>query len=217
MGFGIVGGPLFSFEGAGKTAADLALRVMAGESPATIPFYQPRTPTRSYTTGASLKRWGIPEKRLPPGSTVLYKRVLTLGVLPMVHYRHPDLLSRRVIPCCAPHAQFTKPPEGERELADSETRYRTVADYTYDWEYWSAPDGSSCTSPLPASALPAIAPKTLSRTLHVSRRSSFPKTGRSGMHMTTMRASETRSRRRFSFVSAPVTARSAGSTTSASR
>jgi hypothetical protein len=33
MGFAIVGGPLSSFEGAGKTAADLALSGMAGESP----------------------------------------------------------------------------------------------------------------------------------------------------------------------------------------
>ena len=27
-------------------------------------------------------------------------------------------------------------------LRDSEERYRTVADFTYDWEYWLAPDGS---------------------------------------------------------------------------
>ena len=40
MGFGIVGGPLISFEGAGKTAADLALRVMAGEVPDAIPFVE---------------------------------------------------------------------------------------------------------------------------------------------------------------------------------
>jgi PAS domain S-box-containing protein len=26
-------------------------------------------------------------------------------------------------------------------VASSELRYRTVADYTHDWEYWSAPDG----------------------------------------------------------------------------
>jgi PAS domain S-box-containing protein len=32
--------------------------------------------------------------------------------------------------------------EIERELADAEVRYRTVADFTYDWEYWQRPDGS---------------------------------------------------------------------------
>ncbi len=29
----------------------------------------------------------------------------------------------------------------EEALRESEERYRTVADYTYDWEYWSAPNG----------------------------------------------------------------------------
>ncbi|MBW4054721.1 MAG: PAS domain S-box protein [Proteobacteria bacterium] len=29
-----------------------------------------------------------------------------------------------------------------RELLESEEAYRTVADFTYDWEYWVAPDGS---------------------------------------------------------------------------
>jgi PAS domain S-box-containing protein len=32
--------------------------------------------------------------------------------------------------------------EAEEALRESEQRYRTVADYTYDWEYWIAPDGS---------------------------------------------------------------------------
>ena len=27
-------------------------------------------------------------------------------------------------------------------LREAELRYRTVADFTYDWEYWQAPDGS---------------------------------------------------------------------------
>lgn len=32
--------------------------------------------------------------------------------------------------------------EQTADLCDSELIYRTVADYTYDWEYWVAPDGS---------------------------------------------------------------------------
>jgi PAS domain S-box-containing protein len=30
----------------------------------------------------------------------------------------------------------------ERELRESEERFRTVADFTYDWEYWLNPDGN---------------------------------------------------------------------------
>lgn len=32
--------------------------------------------------------------------------------------------------------------EQTAELCDSELKYRTVANFTYDWEYWIAPDGS---------------------------------------------------------------------------
>jgi len=39
--------------------------------------------------------------------------------------------------------QMTETLEREREtLRESEERYRTVADFTHDWEYWLAPDGS---------------------------------------------------------------------------
>ena len=31
--------------------------------------------------------------------------------------------------------------QAEQELSDSELRYRTVADFTYDWEYWVNPEG----------------------------------------------------------------------------
>jgi PAS domain S-box-containing protein len=35
----------------------------------------------------------------------------------------------------------TERKRAEQALLESETRYQTVADYTYDWEYWRAPDG----------------------------------------------------------------------------
>jgi len=38
LGYGIVGGPLVSFERLGREAAAIALRIMAGEPPAAIPF-----------------------------------------------------------------------------------------------------------------------------------------------------------------------------------
>jgi PAS domain S-box-containing protein len=140
MGFGIVGGPLISFEGAGKTAAGLALRVMAGESPGNIPF-----PSRDIYAYAydwrELKRWGIPETRLPPGSTVMYKqfslwesyRWYFIGILSSVIVE--SLLIVGLV------LSLRKGRRAQRELAESEARYRAVADYTYDWEYWSAPDG----------------------------------------------------------------------------
>ncbi|MFH1135368.1 MAG: PAS domain S-box protein [Pseudomonadota bacterium] len=37
---------------------------------------------------------------------------------------------------------ITRRKKVEAELRDSEKCYRTVAEHTYDWEYWQAPDGS---------------------------------------------------------------------------
>ena len=48
----------------------------------------------------------------------------------------------RVLPLRALR-QMTETLEREREtLRESEERYRTVANFTHDWEYWLAPDGS---------------------------------------------------------------------------
>ena len=38
--------------------------------------------------------------------------------------------------------QLRRRRRAERELARAETRYRTVADFTHDWEFWRRPDGS---------------------------------------------------------------------------
>jgi signal transduction histidine kinase len=72
MGYGIVGGNLMSFEQQGREAATLTLRVMAGESPASIPFGGEQAYINLYDW-RELKRWGISEKALPPGSVVKFK------------------------------------------------------------------------------------------------------------------------------------------------
>jgi PAS domain S-box-containing protein len=45
--------------------------------------------------------------------------------------------------------EMAQPSEGQQSgeeaadaLREAEMRYRTVADFTYDWEVWQAPDGS---------------------------------------------------------------------------
>lgn len=73
LGFGIVGGRLMSLRGHGREAAAMALRVMGGESPASIPFSGEQAYVTAYDW-RELKRWGISEKALPPGSTVEFKQ-----------------------------------------------------------------------------------------------------------------------------------------------
>jgi PAS domain S-box-containing protein len=141
MGFGIVGGPLISFDRMGRASADLALRVMTGESPAAIPFLSDDPYTAVYDW-RELKHWGILERNLPPGSTVLFKefslwesyRWYIIGILTFCVVES-FLVVALVL-------NLRNRQRAERDLADSEARYRTVADYTYDWEYWSAPPGN---------------------------------------------------------------------------
>ena len=72
MGYGIVGGSLMSFEQQGREAAALTIRIMGGESPASIPFGGEQAYLSAYDW-RELKRWGISEKVLPPGSIVKFK------------------------------------------------------------------------------------------------------------------------------------------------
>jgi PAS domain S-box-containing protein len=141
LGFGIVGGRLVSFEQQGKEAAALALRIMGGESPASIPFGGEQAYVAAYDW-RELKRWGISEKALPPGSIVKFK---SLSV--WEEYRGTILggISFMVIETLLVIALFVnlhRRKRAEAEIGASAVRYRTVADYTYDWEYWSAPDGT---------------------------------------------------------------------------
>jgi len=89
IGRGIVGGPLLSTDELSRTTAQVALRVLAGESPGRI-----KTPTQhsgqpTYDA-RELRRWKIDEGRLPPASVVLFRdptiwqrdqRAITVGAL----------------------------------------------------------------------------------------------------------------------------------------
>ncbi len=73
LGRGIVGGYLDSFEAQGRAAADLALEILAGKDPATLP---PRTrPPHTHAVDANaLARWSMSESALPPGAAVLFRQ-----------------------------------------------------------------------------------------------------------------------------------------------
>jgi signal transduction histidine kinase len=69
VGTGAVGGNVVSFEAHGRTAADLALRILAGERP---------PPTAAGTTvpivdARQLARWRLDTRRLPAGSVVRFR------------------------------------------------------------------------------------------------------------------------------------------------
>jgi len=76
LGHGIVGGPLLSTDELSRTTAQVALRVLAGESPGSIKTPVQRTGQLTYDA-RELRRWKIDEGRLPPTSLVLFREPTT--------------------------------------------------------------------------------------------------------------------------------------------
>ena len=72
LGQGIIGGSFPNFEAHGKLAGEVALRVLAGEKPENIAV-QPSAQAVASVDWRELRRWGINESRLPPGSVVRFR------------------------------------------------------------------------------------------------------------------------------------------------
>jgi two-component system, LuxR family, sensor kinase FixL len=72
FGTGAVGGSLASIEAFGKRAGELARLILTGIAPASLPF-EIRSDSVATFDWRALKRWGISESRLPPGSMVRFK------------------------------------------------------------------------------------------------------------------------------------------------
>jgi signal transduction histidine kinase len=74
IGRGIVGGHVMSFELAGKNAASLGLRILAGERPDTIS--RPGASSNEYVVDwRQLRRWGLSEGALPAGTDIRYREL----------------------------------------------------------------------------------------------------------------------------------------------
>ena len=72
LGAGIVGGSRLSIDDLSRDTADVAVRLLNGESPASVrvPLHVPGQPIFDWR---ELQRWGIAENRLPAGSVVRYR------------------------------------------------------------------------------------------------------------------------------------------------
>jgi PAS domain S-box-containing protein len=72
LGFGIVGGYMSRFEDVGNSAAGIALRILAGENPASASLRVAQT-DGFMVDFRQLDRWNLNANRLPPGTAVLFK------------------------------------------------------------------------------------------------------------------------------------------------
>ncbi len=127
VGRGIVGGQVFSFEAAGRDAARIGLRILAGERPETIGV-QGAADNAYLFDWRQLRRWGIGEDHLPPGSVV---RNRELGFWDL--YKWPAVGATAV---CLVQAlliagllvQRSSRRRADRALYESERRFRLMAD-----------------------------------------------------------------------------------------
>ncbi len=141
LGLGIVGGDLLDHALLGERAAGLASRILRGEAPASLPVVEERA-SRLQFDGRQLQRWGIEEARLPADSVVLFRektlwsehRGKILGGLVVI-------LAQAFL-IAALLAERRQRRSAEAGLREAERRYRTLADFTHDWEYWMRPDGA---------------------------------------------------------------------------
>ena len=71
LGRGIVGGHLYSVEAHGRKAAEIALKILGGESAANIPIVEAAINVDMFDA-RQLRRWNINKSSLPIGSVVLF-------------------------------------------------------------------------------------------------------------------------------------------------
>jgi signal transduction histidine kinase len=72
VGLGLVGGVVFNPESLGRETAQLTLRVLRGEGLQDLPVQESKS-TVPMVDWRQLQRWGLDEKRLPPGTVVRFR------------------------------------------------------------------------------------------------------------------------------------------------
>ena len=72
LGSGIVGGTMLSINDLSRRTADVAIRLLNGAPPSSVRLPPQRAGTPTYDW-RELRRWGVPETRLPAGSVVRYR------------------------------------------------------------------------------------------------------------------------------------------------
>jgi PAS domain S-box-containing protein len=127
LGHGIVGGSMITFPTIGRTAAQIAIRILKGQKPQDAAHNAVHPPTPMFDW-KQLRRWNISETRLPPGSEVLSREptpwerhrwaitgvlIVTLAETTLILLLILNLFRRR-------HA--------ERLLRESENRLRLAAE-----------------------------------------------------------------------------------------
>jgi signal transduction histidine kinase len=131
LGTGVVGGPILSIEDVARDTAGVGVRLLSGDSAATIKT-STQLAQRPMYDWRELQRWGISESRLPAGSTILFRqptvwdqyRSYIVGVVAFVALQ-TVLIARLVV-------QHARRRRTEMALRKSEQQYRATAKQNED-------------------------------------------------------------------------------------
>src|SRR5262249_11100916 len=143
LGRGIVGGPLLDIDEVSRNATAVALRLLQGEvaSRITTSSQRPGPPQFDWR---ELRRWGIDENRLPPGSVVQFRE-------PTPRERSPWQDASALVGFAEALLSLTlvttqvKRRRAERSLRESEQRFRLLANAA-PIMLWMADSDHRCTN-----------------------------------------------------------------------
>jgi PAS domain S-box-containing protein len=147
VGQGSVGGYLISYAAQGRIAAETAMRIIRGEKARDIPLMQARGVY--IFDWRALKRWGLKETALPPGSVVLNRQPTLWEVYGRYIWGGILLLLAEGFLIFQLLRQRARERAAERHLRESEDKLRLILDSTAEAIYGIDPEGR-CTFCNPA-------------------------------------------------------------------
>ena len=135
---GTVGGDLVNWTNDGRIAAEMAVRVLNGEKPQDIPIARS---TNAYMFDwRALKRWGLKESNLPPGSIVLNRQLTVWESYKWLIVGGIALILLEALLIGGLLWQRSELRKSEKAVRESEERFRLVANTAPVMIWMAGPD-----------------------------------------------------------------------------
>ncbi len=140
LGYGVVGGMMMEGRSQGEKAAELAVRILSGESASAIPVIT-GTLSRPMFDDTLLRRWDIDRRKLPPGSLVINEPVSFYAVNKTAFWTGALFALFVVSALAALYFNNERRRGLERELQFTEERFRLLfnsagdAIYIHDFDF----------------------------------------------------------------------------------
>jgi PAS domain S-box-containing protein len=139
LGRGIVGGRLMPTEALALTAADVAFRMLNGESPGSIEPTIGR-PARAAFDWRELRRWGVDRRLLPPDSDVRFEELSVWDRFKWLIIASGTAMAAQTMLIATLLVTRAKQRRAEQSLRESEGRFRLMANTAPVMLRMSGPD-----------------------------------------------------------------------------